>query len=123
MAALSPLAMAGISAGATAARAGLQAIPTKFEREQKKRLAELQRKQEMGLLGLTEAERAQIESQLRGPREQAQRRSDAEICTFKQSYSTTWTTTTGSTVGCRGSSTYGSKLGQSVAWYGHPTST
>ena len=79
MAALSPLAMAGISAGATAARAGLQAIPTKFEREQKKRLAELQRKQEMGLLGLTEAERAQIESQLRGPREQAQRRSDAEI--------------------------------------------
>ena len=77
--AVGALTMAGIAAGATAAKAGLQAIPTKFEREQKKRLAELQRKQELGLLGLTEAERAQIESQLRAPREQAQRRSDAEI--------------------------------------------
>ncbi len=76
---MGPLTMAGIAAGATAAKAGLQAIPTKFEREQKKRLKELQRKQELGLLGLTEAERSQIESQLRGPREQAQRRSDAEI--------------------------------------------
>jgi hypothetical protein len=76
---MDPLTMAAISAGATAAKAGLQAIPTKFERDQKKRLKELQRKQEMGLLGLTEAERAQIESQLRAPREQAQRRSDAEI--------------------------------------------
>ena len=76
---MDPLTMGLIAAGATAAKAGLQAIPTKFEREQKKRLAELQRKQELGLLGLTEAERAQIESQLRAPREQAQRRSDAEI--------------------------------------------
>jgi len=76
---MGPLAMAGIAAGAAAAKTGLQAIPTKFERDQKKRLKELQRKQEMGLLGLTEAERSQIESQLRGSREQAQRRSDAEI--------------------------------------------
>ena len=76
---MGPLTMGAIAAGATAAKAGLQAIPTKFERDQKKRLKELQRKQEMGLLGLTEAERAQIESQLRAPREQAQRRSDAEI--------------------------------------------
>jgi len=76
---MEPITMALIAAGATAGKAGLQAIPTKFEREQKKRLAELQRKQELGLLGLTEAERAQIESQLRAPREQAQRRSDAEI--------------------------------------------
>lgn len=76
---MDPLTMAAISVGATAAKAGLQAIPTKFEREQKKRLKELQRKQELGLLGLTEAELAQIESQLRAPREQAQRRSDAEI--------------------------------------------
>ena len=76
---MGPLTMGAIAVGATAAKAGLQAIPTKFEREQKKRLKELQRKQELGLLGLTEAERAQIESQLRGSREQAQRRSDAEI--------------------------------------------
>ncbi len=76
---MGPLTMAGIAAGATAAKTGLQAIPTKFEREQKRRLKELQRKQELGLLGLTEAERAQIDSQLRGAREQAQRRTDAEI--------------------------------------------
>ena len=76
---MGPLTMAGIAAGSTAVKTGLQAIPTKFEREQKKRLKELQRKQELGLLGLTDAERAQIESQLRGTREQAQRRSDAEI--------------------------------------------
>ena len=76
---MEPITMALIAAGATAGKAGLQAIPTKFEREQKKRLKELQRKQELGLLGLTEAELAQIESQLRAPREQAQRRSDAEI--------------------------------------------
>jgi|TARA_R100000081_G_scaffold79677_1_gene46539 hypothetical protein len=76
---MGPLTMAGIAAGSAAVKTGLQAIPTKFEREQKKRLKELQRKQELGLLGLTDAERAQIESQLRGTREQAQRRSDAEI--------------------------------------------
>jgi len=76
---MGPLTMMGIAAGASALKTGLQAIPTKFERDQKKRLKELQRKQELGLLGLTEAERAQIESQLRGTREQAQRRSDAEI--------------------------------------------
>lgn len=76
---MGPLTMAGIAAGSAAVKTGLQAIPTKFEREQKKRLKELQRKQELGLLALTDAERAQIESQLRGTREQAQRRSDAEI--------------------------------------------
>ena len=76
---MDPLTMAAISAGATALGSLPKAIPSRYDREQKKRLQELERRQEMGLLGLTEAERAQIESSLRGPREQAQRRSDAEI--------------------------------------------
>ena len=76
---MDPLTMAAISAGATALGSLPKAIPSRYDREQKKRLKELERRQEMGLLGLTEAERAQIESSLRGPREQAQRRSDAEI--------------------------------------------
>jgi len=76
---MDPLTMAAISAGATALGSLPKAIPSRYDREQKKRLQELERRQEMGLLGLTEAERAKIESSLRGPREQAQRRSDAEI--------------------------------------------
>jgi len=76
---MEPLTMAAISAAATALGSLPKAIPSRYDREQKKRLKELERRQEMGLLGLTEAERAKIESSLRGPREQAQRRSDAEI--------------------------------------------
>jgi len=53
-------------------------IPSRYERDQKKRLREMQRKQEMGALGLTERERAAIESQMRGTRQQAQAYADAE---------------------------------------------
>lgn len=53
-------------------------IPSRYERDQKKRLREMQRKQEMGALGLTERERAAIEGQMRRARQQAQAYADAE---------------------------------------------
>tara|TARA_Y100000114_G_scaffold45074_1_gene40734 strand:- start:6235 stop:7116 length:882 start_codon:yes stop_codon:yes gene_type:complete len=59
-------------------------IPSKYERDQKKRLREMQRKQEMGALGLTERERAAIESQMRGARQQAQQFAQAERARLTQ---------------------------------------
>jgi hypothetical protein len=73
---------AGKTALAAGAGTGIGAlpdiIPSRYERDQKKRLREMQRKQEMGALGLTERERAAIESQMRGTRQQAQSYADAE---------------------------------------------
>ena len=73
---------AGKTALAAGAGTGIGAlpdiIPSRYERDQKKRLREMQRKQEMGALGLTERERAAIESQMRGTRQQAQAYADAE---------------------------------------------
>lgn len=73
---------AGKTALAAGAGTGIGAlpdiIPSRYERDQKKRLREMQRKQEMGALGLTERERAVIESQMRGTRQQAQAYADAE---------------------------------------------
>ena len=60
-----------LSGAGTAIGALPDIIPSKYERDQKKRLREMQRKQEMGALGLTERERAAIESQMRGARQQA----------------------------------------------------
>ncbi len=67
-----------LAGGGTAIGALPDIIPSKFERDQKKRLREMQRKQEMGLLGLTDRERAAIESQMRGVRQQAQQYAQAE---------------------------------------------
>jgi|13_taG_2_1085334.scaffolds.fasta_scaffold26232_2 hypothetical protein len=59
-------------------------IPSRYERDQKKRLREMQRKQEMGALGLTKAERDAIEGQMRGTRQQAQSYADAERARLTQ---------------------------------------
>ena len=50
-----------LSGAGTALGALPDIIPSRYERDQKKRLREMQRKQEMGALGLTDRERAQIE--------------------------------------------------------------
>lgn len=72
---------AAVGAGLGAALgAGIEAIPTFMqtdaEKENKRRLAELQRMQEMGTLGLTEAEKQQLftsgQSQIQGQLRQAQ---------------------------------------------------
>jgi len=73
-----------LSGAGTAIGALPDIIPSKYEREQRKRLREMQRKQEMGALGLTERERAQIESQMRGARQQAQQYAEAERARLTQ---------------------------------------
>ena len=82
----------GTGAGGMALAAGLgtgigalpDIIPSRYERDQKKRLREMQRKQEMGALGLTKAERDAIEGQMRGARQQAQSYADAERARLTQ---------------------------------------
>jgi hypothetical protein len=61
--------LAGV--GATAASQLPQLIPTSFDREQKKRMEELKRKEEMGMLGLTDNERRVLENRLGGASRQA----------------------------------------------------
>ena len=73
-----------LSGAGTAVGALPDIIPSKYERDQRKRLREMQRKQEMGALGLTEQERAQIESQMRGARQQAQQYAEAERARLTQ---------------------------------------
>ena len=81
---MNPLTMALIAGGGSAIGALPDIIPSKYERDQKKRLKEMQRKQEMGALGLTERERAAIEGQMRGTRQQAQAYADAERARLTQ---------------------------------------
>jgi len=77
---MGPLATAAlISGGATLVGNLPSIIPSKYEREQNKRLKELERRQEMGLLGLTERQEQQMQTQFRNTRDQAQRRQDAEM--------------------------------------------
>jgi len=81
---MDPLTMSLIAAGGSAIGALPDIIPSKYERDQKKRLQEMQRKQEMGALGLTKAERDAIEGQMRGARRQAQQYADAERARLTQ---------------------------------------
>ena len=67
-----------LAGGGTAIGALPDIIPSRFERDQKKRLREMQRKQELGALGLTDRERASIEGQMRGARQQSQQYAQAE---------------------------------------------
>ena len=76
---MEPLTAALITGGAALVGAAPQLIPTKYEREQKKRLKELERKQEMGLLGLTDRQEQQMQTMFANTRDQAQRRQDAEM--------------------------------------------
>ena len=81
---MDPLTMSLIAAGGTAVGALPDIIPSKYERDQRKRLREMQRKQEMGALGLTEQQRSAIEGQMRGARQQAQQYADAERARLTQ---------------------------------------
>ncbi len=53
-------------------------LPSEFERKRKERLGGLQRKEEMGLLGLTEVEKNQLYGQAGARSLQAQQRGDAQ---------------------------------------------
>lgn len=81
---MDPLTLSLIAGGGAAIGALPDIIPSKYERDQKKRLREMQRKQEMGALGLTEQQRSAIEGQMRGARQQAQQYADAERARLTQ---------------------------------------
>jgi hypothetical protein len=68
---MDPLTMALLAGGASAVGALPDIIPSKFEREQKRRLQGLQRQQELGTLGLTPEERALMAEQYEGLTQQA----------------------------------------------------
>jgi hypothetical protein len=74
---MDPLTLALISAGATAVGGLPDIIPNKLEREQKKRLQELKRREELGTLGLSQTERDLIAAQYGGAQEQADERQRA----------------------------------------------
>lgn len=74
---MDPLTLALIAGGATALGGLPDIIPSKFEREQKKRLTDLQRQQELGTLGLSAEEQALMASQYEGMQQQADARNRA----------------------------------------------
>ncbi len=83
--AIGTLGAAALAAGAGTAIGALpDIIPSRYERDQKKRLKEMQRKQEMGALGLTKAEIDSMQGQMRGTRQQAQQYADAERARLTQ---------------------------------------
>lgn len=71
--------MAAASAAGSAINAIPSFIPTETQRANKKRLKELERLEEMGMLGLTDREETMLRNRLTGGAEQAQRRADAEM--------------------------------------------
>lgn len=75
---MDPLTLSLIAGGGAALGALPDLIPSQYEREQKKRLAELQRDQELGILGLTADERRNIENQLLGRSAQSEAFAQAE---------------------------------------------
>ena len=73
---MDPLTLALLASGATAVGALPDIIPSKFEREQKKRLQDLQRQQELGALGLTDQERSALENKMQASARQAMQQAD-----------------------------------------------
>lgn len=71
--------MAGMSALGSGISSIPTLIPTRTDKANKKRLKELERLEEMNMLGLTDREEAAIRNRLSGGVEQAQRRADAEM--------------------------------------------
>ena len=73
---MDPLTLALLASGATAVGALPDIVPSKFEREQKKRLQDLQRQQELGALGLTDQERSALENKMQASARQAMQQAD-----------------------------------------------
>jgi hypothetical protein len=75
----SPLLLAGlIGAGGELLSNAPKILGSKYERDQKAKLEELRRKEELGLLGLTEQERSVLEGRLQGRSQQASAAAAAE---------------------------------------------
>jgi hypothetical protein len=69
---MDPLTLALIAGGASLVGGLPDIIPSQYERDQKKELKDLQRKQELGLLGLSEREKSQLAAQYGAQQAQAQ---------------------------------------------------
>ena len=76
---MDPLTLALIAGGASLVGGLPDIIPSKYEREQKKELKDLKRKQELGMLGLSEREQQQIANQYGAAQEQAQAYQNAQM--------------------------------------------
>lgn len=74
---MDPLTLALLAGGATAVSNLPSMRKTELEREQERRLKALQRQQELGSLGLTEQEQAQISERYRGMQDQARAQQEA----------------------------------------------
>lgn len=79
---MDPLTLALLAGGASLVGGLPDIIPSKYEREQKKELKDLQRKQELGMLGLSEREQQQIANQYAAAQEQAQAYQNAQMQRF-----------------------------------------
>lgn len=79
---MDPLTLALLAGGASLVGGLPDIIPSKHEREQKKELKDLQRRQELGLLGLTEREQQQIANQYGVAQQQAQAYQDAQMARY-----------------------------------------
>jgi len=75
---MDPLTLAAIAAGGQALGVIPQVIPSQTERANKRELRELERRQEMGALGLSEQERRQLEDQYAMKTSAAQKQAEAE---------------------------------------------
>ena len=71
--------MAGMSALGSGISSIPSLIPTRTDKANKERLKELERLEEMNMLGLTDREKAAMRNQLGAGALQAQRRADAEM--------------------------------------------
>ena len=79
---MDPLTLALLAGGASLVGGLPDIIPSKYERDQKKELKDLQRKQELGMLGLSEREQQQIANQYAAAQEQAQAYQNAQMQRF-----------------------------------------
>lgn len=78
--AIGPMGLTGIASIAGGVATQLpDLLPSQYEKSQKKKLEDLQRKQELGLLGLTEQERSVLENKLQSRSQVAAEQSQADI--------------------------------------------
>lgn len=76
---MDPFTLALIAGGASLVGGLPDIIPSQYERDQKKELKDLQRKQELGMLGLTDRERSLLANQYGAQQAQAQAYQQAQI--------------------------------------------
>jgi hypothetical protein len=108
---MDPLTLALLAGGASLIGGLPDIIPSKFEKEQKKRLQDLQRRQELGTLGLSPEEQALIGSQF----ETQQAQADARQKALMEQYSSLQGTPAGSALAMQEAGLQGKQIGAQQA--------